>query len=677
MNKHRILYAVCALIFLLAGAMPAAAVTGNQTTEDMTVINTEWTSYTNGNWINDLAFDSEGYLWAATSGGAVRWDVDNAAYTKYTSEHGLCSNQLSALAVAPDGAIWFASKDNGISCLKDGAFTNYTVSSGLPSNVINDITVTPDGIVWVATDWDVCSFDGQSWTTYQDTPIKANETNADFILSDSDGNIWCGCHFNGVCRLSETGWIQYDEPEEISSMVYSLALAADGSVWASMLDADLVHYTGDTAEIVPLHTDSMLRIKSIYAQEGGTMWFVNGSDVVYMKDGQWETFYNEYGQKIDTTCIIEGPDGTMWCGGFMGGLSGYKDGEWTVLQTDDWLPDNTVNKIVADETGGLWILTATAVTYFDGEAAQVYPTNWRAIDLLVAPDGGVWVSLGKNGVYRFDGSQWVFYGPGDTQDGFEDNSLGAFLGELEGIMGDDFDDVFGEDMALFGDMEDFDTAEGDASVIIQPTQMNAGIEPNPWYLSIEMDTDGRLLCVSMDESVHRLSGETWSVFQTPEDSISDVYVSQQGVYWLSSYAGICRSADGNNWTTYPKIIDPDYLIYHHGNLYVTPDEVCWIASLSGVGCQPADGDSFYFRKGDGIPEENVDCITGAPDGTIWIGTTYVVTGVSGAGACRYNGSEWQTITASDGLACNAVHDISADAEIVWFGTHGGLSIYRP
>jgi ligand-binding sensor domain-containing protein len=34
-----------------------------------------WTSFTNGNDIRDLAFDGQGNLWAASSGGAVRWDL--------------------------------------------------------------------------------------------------------------------------------------------------------------------------------------------------------------------------------------------------------------------------------------------------------------------------------------------------------------------------------------------------------------------------------------------------------------------------------------------------------------------------------------------------------------------------------------------------------------------------
>jgi len=47
-----------------------------------------WTNYTNGNYVNDLAFEGN-YLWAATEGGVVRWDVRDGSYRKYTRSDGL------------------------------------------------------------------------------------------------------------------------------------------------------------------------------------------------------------------------------------------------------------------------------------------------------------------------------------------------------------------------------------------------------------------------------------------------------------------------------------------------------------------------------------------------------------------------------------------------------------
>jgi ligand-binding sensor domain-containing protein len=65
-----------------------------------------WTMFTNGNDVNDLAVDPEGNLWAATSGGLVKWKADGA-YTKYTTMDGLPDNRIWGVAAAPDGALWF------------------------------------------------------------------------------------------------------------------------------------------------------------------------------------------------------------------------------------------------------------------------------------------------------------------------------------------------------------------------------------------------------------------------------------------------------------------------------------------------------------------------------------------------------------------------------------------
>ena len=47
-----------------------------------------WTVFSNGNEVNDLhVYGNE--LWAGTTGGLVVWDIEKAAYRKYTSNNGL------------------------------------------------------------------------------------------------------------------------------------------------------------------------------------------------------------------------------------------------------------------------------------------------------------------------------------------------------------------------------------------------------------------------------------------------------------------------------------------------------------------------------------------------------------------------------------------------------------
>ena len=67
--------------------------------------------------MGDVAFDRDGNLWSAGSGGAVRWDPTDGTYTKYTVDDGLADNQVWFIAVAPDGALWFGTVGGVSRCL--------------------------------------------------------------------------------------------------------------------------------------------------------------------------------------------------------------------------------------------------------------------------------------------------------------------------------------------------------------------------------------------------------------------------------------------------------------------------------------------------------------------------------------------------------------------------------
>ena len=630
MKRYRAVCIACVFAMLLVG--PIIGIAGAENTAEgyVQVINSQWTSYTNGNWINDLAFDSDGYLWAASSGGAVCWDTEMETYVKYTSEYGLCSNQLSAVAIAPDGTVWFTSLDNGVSIFKDGIFTTYTMQDGLPSNIVEDIAVASDGTVWVATYSGIASFDGENWKVYADGPGKEIITK---VVCDLGGNVWFATEHQGLFRLSGTEWTRYDASTGFSNTVLDLTLADNGTVWASFLDVGLIFFSGEEIVRYPLEDSEFASIRCFHIDEAGMLWAASGQIVGCLIDGEWEYYRgdNTLHLSFKTACMVSGPDGTLWFGGFNGGLSGYRDGDWTVLKTDDWLPDNAVEKVMVTADGALWILSNTAVTYFDGTAAQVYPLRRNAWDLIIASDETVWVSFLSSGIYRFDGSLWTYYGPGNSPNGFQDSV-------------------------------DFTTA---------PIKLKSGIKGNEWYIEIMPDQDGKLLCRSSFGKVHSLSEGQWSVFKTPVDSITDIIRSSQGVYWISSSDGLFSSTDGKKWKSYPEILDADYYIYNSGALYIMPDGTCWIGSSSGLGCQPVEGDSFIIRRGDGIPNDEIYCITGKSDNIVWIGTfdTWSMTG--GSGAAEYDGTTWQTFTASDGLSSNAVLDITAMADSVWFATLGG------
>ena len=75
-------------------------------------IHPQWTSYTNANEVNDLLRVGD-ELWVATSGGVLRWNLNDRTCVRYTAEHGVAGNDVRAVAVDSSGTLWFGTWGGG------------------------------------------------------------------------------------------------------------------------------------------------------------------------------------------------------------------------------------------------------------------------------------------------------------------------------------------------------------------------------------------------------------------------------------------------------------------------------------------------------------------------------------------------------------------------------------
>jgi ligand-binding sensor domain-containing protein len=76
---------------------------------------------------------------------------DGQAWITYTAADGLASNTVRAIAVAPDGALWFGTEGGGVSRFDGEAWNTYATVDGLASNSVLAIAFAPDGAVWFGT----------------------------------------------------------------------------------------------------------------------------------------------------------------------------------------------------------------------------------------------------------------------------------------------------------------------------------------------------------------------------------------------------------------------------------------------------------------------------------------------------------------------------------------------
>lgn len=193
--------------------------------------------------VRGLAFSHDGALWAATTGGLARWDLETDTYVQYTTADGLPSNYVTDLALAPapqggtGGALWLATS-RGVSCFDPStplsaggaSWTTYTRADGLVNGSVHAIAVTPDGVVWgVDSERGLVRFAGETW---EQVPGPDGQPVYGSLIVAPDGALWVKGQ-GGLARFDGQGWAVYPAVEGVQAVAVAPAPqdGTGGTVW--------------------------------------------------------------------------------------------------------------------------------------------------------------------------------------------------------------------------------------------------------------------------------------------------------------------------------------------------------------------------------------------------------------------------------------------------------------
>jgi sugar lactone lactonase YvrE len=294
------------------------------------VLDSQGTSASDANSVNDLLPMGDD-LWVATDDGVLLWDLAEATCVQHTSEHGLASNTVSAIAVDGEGALWFGTS-GGVSRFDGDNWTTYTVEDGLADNSVGGIVADREGLLWFGTSGGVSRFDGENWTTYTVADGLAHDW-VTAIFVDGEGAIWIGTVGGGVSRFDGESWTTY------------IGKVRDGSgnAWAIAEDRE------------------------------GELWFGRTIGVSHFDGANWRTVIATNGpekERVDAAALDR--EGVLWFGTEGRGASRFDGRRWATYTDVDGLASNYVKAIAVDGEGVLWFGTSDGVSRFDGQTWTTY-----------------------------------------------------------------------------------------------------------------------------------------------------------------------------------------------------------------------------------------------------------------------------------------------------------------
>jgi ligand-binding sensor domain-containing protein len=589
-----------------------------------------WTSFTSVNQINDLLIDGQ-TVWAATEGGLARWDLATAQVRRLTTDNGMPSNHINALAVDADGALWLGTDRGAVHVRPDGTLRRFTVKDGLADESVYRVFVAADGAVWFGTGDGATRLErtGEVHTMrFADSPhAPVNVINV--LAQAPDGAIWLGTN-DGIRVLYSDGRQRFLGGDDVGDRVIALTFAPDGTVVIATPD--------DVRRLQPDRRLKVLARRAEFVAKGlgwegpadvildtaGAIWLATVGNSVFRltPDQDLERFaatWSGQGGPISPIVrrVVPGVDGSVWFGTNAGISRLLPDGRWQTLQDGDGPIHHDVAALASTPDGAVWVGTAGGLSRRDAQGQwQTVPLQQfhsEVTALAVDAAGDLWVGTNE-GLFRVSRTSPEQIQTPDAPATLTHVGVTALAAGTDGSLwlGTSDDGVFRRDAN--GRWRRFSQIDG-LGESIRINAIATGPDGSIWFgwlagtLSAGRSGIGRLTPQGQWQQYGAAEG-------LPKGMPSTLVVLPDGALIAAVGGGVVRrSADGTWQTLFPPN-SGEYGPFQYG-----PDGTIWIGTFGrGLLRLGANGAMQTFTTDDGLADNTVHALLLTPDGTLWIGT---------------------------------------------------------
>ncbi len=243
-----------------------------------------WRDFTNGVFIHPSVFDGD-FLWVGEPEGLFRVKLSNRTREHFTTDDGLISDAIRALAVDRLGFKWVGTDkglaqfdgrknwvtldysdgmasneincividvlqnkwigtDRGLSMYNGKTFTNYGKANGFPDDTVNALAIDPNATFWVGTRKGLVKWDtrrAEKVFTRADG-LPGDDVTA--VAVDGRWNVWVGTRENGVARYDGKRWTVFGPDQGIwGTHILTIAVDLGDNKWFST-DQGVFKYDG-------------------------------------------------------------------------------------------------------------------------------------------------------------------------------------------------------------------------------------------------------------------------------------------------------------------------------------------------------------------------------------------------------------------------------------------------
>jgi signal transduction histidine kinase/ligand-binding sensor domain-containing protein len=341
-----------------------------------------------------LALSSEGDLWVVSSAHeleripAAVLPLGNLSGIRYRTGLGP-ENVINCLHPSRDGVLW-AGTDVGLYRL-EGDLLKLIV----PKIAVFRIEEARDGHLLLQTDQGFMEWDGARIIRHPEVAaqlgLKAPEIY--HVFEDSHGITWF-CTANGVARRAG-GSVEKLKPWRRGNAIYHVSEDHRGNVWFGGVEGMFRAGASNLEQVI-----AKLEVRYIYGDRDGNVWVgTNGQGLIRLRERAIQMFTTEDGLPSNVAqTVLAGHDGALWTGFNCGGLSWFDGNSFHTYKEKDGLLNTCVWSLAEDANHDLWIGTwgGGAFRFHNGSFQQYSKTQGLAgnqvLSVLSARDGSMWIA---------------------------------------------------------------------------------------------------------------------------------------------------------------------------------------------------------------------------------------------------------------------------------------------
>jgi ligand-binding sensor domain-containing protein/serine phosphatase RsbU (regulator of sigma subunit) len=540
------------------------------------------TQFLIGSWTNDNGLPSnivnaiiqtqDGYIWAATYDGLIRFDGINFTLFDRSNTKSFRTNSFVSLYETPeDSTLWIGSEGSGLLAYKNGEFRNYDVENGTTGR-IDYIYKSPKGKFLIGTRGaGVYELVGKKLQPYANFPYLKD--NVKCIVADKENSaIWFGCEGVGLVKQEGEKYKIYTSLDGLpDNKINSLFWDNKGQLWVGTSTGTVILDT-KTNKITPLSFLQGSLTHKILQDGLGDFWLATNKGLVRLKADlktyeildETNGLYNKWVRDI-----IFDKEGSMWLASYRGGLSRMRDAKFTNYTQLEGLGSNVINHVAEIAPNHYLIACDNKNIYqLKNGILSIFPItskidNERVRYIFKDSKQNLWISTEK-GLIKItpNGTEKVMNEKTGLPDNmvnqvFEDRKgyiwLGTRTGGLIKILADDQYEVYNK---------------------------KNGFGSN-FVMAIEQNQKGDLIVATNDAGIHMISTDNMKIVYNiekglPTNVIFRTYSETNGNMWIVSNAGLLLLREGkiHQFGIFTKYAFYDILVDSKQNF--------WLPSAKGI-----------------------------------------------------------------------------------------------